>query len=261
MKKLPVFQVDSFTDKVFGGNPAAVCIMDSWLDDESMQKIATELNLSETAFFVPTDEKNNLRWFTPKKEVRLCGHATLATAHVIFHHLNPTLSEIEFKTKGGILTTCKKGNGYQIKFPADSPLEIEEQSHLKDLGINFKEVYKGTDDYLFILESEEEVLQSNPDMTAIKNLGSRGAIVSAKGNKFDFVSRCFYPSYGIDEDPVTGSAHTLLAPYWAKKLDKKELSACQLSERKGHLQCMLKDQHVHISGQAKTSIIGEIYLP
>jgi len=260
MNKIPVFQIDSFSHKLFGGNPAAVCILDNWLDDKLLQNIAMEINLSETAFYVPKSEGLNLRWFTPKHEVRLCGHATLATAHVLFHHLDIRSPVINFQTKGGELKTSKDGIGYQIQFPIDAPQQLDLDNVSKDLGFDFNEAYQGKDDILLILNDQTSVEKAQPNISKIKKLNSRGLIISAEGNDFDFVSRCFYPNYGIDEDPVTGSAHTLLTPYWSKKLNKTELIACQLSSRKGHLQCCLTQNHVCISGQAKTSIIGQIYL-
>ncbi len=262
---LKIYQVDAFTDQLFGGNPAAVVPLNKWLPSEIMQRIAMENNLAETAFFVPGDHTIDIRWFTPKVEVELCGHATLASAHVLFNHLNFREDKILFKTlKRGDLSVIKKGNQIDMDFPADKikTVSAEESRDLANaLDISPIEGYRGSDDYLVILRSEENVVAFNPDFLAIKKLAARGIIISAPGSTSDFVSRCFFPRYGIDEDPVTGSAHTLLTPYWSNRLGKTRLSAIQASERAGHLLCEVRGERVILTGSAVTYMTGEINIP
>lgn len=254
-----IFQVDAFTDKLFGGNPAAVCPLDKWLPDETMQKIAMENNLSETAFFVKTEDRFHIRWFTPKVEVSLCGHATLASAHVLFNHLDWNGEEIRFNSESGLLTVKKENELLTLNFPSDPIHPADPPSDLIDaLKVNPLEIYKGKTDYLLILGSHEEVQSANPDFNLLKKIPVRGVIISARGEFSDFVSRFFAPASGVDEDPVTGSAHTSMIPYWAEKLAKNELSAVQLSARKGHLFCKYLGERVEISGRAITYLDGEI---
>lgn len=256
-----LFQVDAFTDRVFGGNPAAVVPLESWPDDALLQNIATENNLAETAFFVPVGQDQfELRWFTPVKEVRLCGHATLATGHVLYHHLGFSGDRIRFRSReAGELTVERLDDGYRLNFPADQPQPCDVPEPLQlALGFTPNEVLAGTDDLLVILEHEDQVLRVDPDMGKLRLLDNRGVIVSAPGNEVDFVSRCFFPAYGIDEDPVTGSAHTLMTPYWARRLGKNDLRARQLSARVGHLHCHLRDDRVWLDGQARTYLVGEM---
>ena len=259
--KLPIYQADAFTDHIFGGNPAAVCPLDEWLSDDIMQSIAAENNLSETAFFVKEGDVYHLRWFTPKSEVALCGHATLATAHIMFSELGFSGDEIHFKTKSGILIVSQTENGYKMDFPADDMPQVEVVPQVfQALGIpRTSKTYK-TDDIMVVLNSEEEVALLKPDSKLLMEVVARGIIVTAPGNEVDFVSRFFAPREGIDEDPVTGSAHTKLAPYWAKELGKTEFKARQISERVGELTVHLKRERVEIYGQAKTYLKGEIYL-
>ena len=254
-----IFQIDAFTNERFKGNPAAVCPLEKWLPDETLQAIAAENNLSETAFFIPGEDGYDLRWFTPTTEVDLCGHATLATAHVLFEELGHEGIGILFNTKSGILTVTKIDPGMRMDFPVDVPKEIGGNVLINQgLGLTPQKVLKGKSDYLAILNSQEEVENINPDFTKIAQLKSRGLIVSAPGKNVDFVSRCFFPQSGVDEDPVTGSAHTTLTPYWSEVLKKDTLSARQLSQRGGKLVCALENNRVLLYGQAVTYLRGEI---
>ncbi len=259
--KLKIFQVDAFTDHLFGGNPAAVCPLQEWLPAETMQKIAMENNLSETAFFVPVKEGFELKWFTPVTEVRLCGHATLAAGHVLFHHLGYQPAAISFHSKSGLLGVEKDGQWITLDFPADSlnPVAVPELLH-KGLTIEPVEVWKGFENYLVVLKSEEEVIELKPDFHLLRQLDSLGVIVTARGRDVDFISRFFAPGAGIDEDPVTGSAHTSLTPYWAALMNKTEFTARQVSGRGGYLKCKLLGDRVAISGKAVTFLEGEITL-
>ncbi len=259
MNKLPIYQVDAFAEKLFTGNPAAVCPLKEWLPDETLQAIAEENNLSETAFFVENNDHYHLRWFTPNKEVDLCGHATLAASHVIFNHLGYQGELINFYCKSGNLSVVKSGELLSMNFPADKIERVKpHQSLAEALGIDVKEVYQGTSDIMVILDNEDTLINLNPDFRALKSLSDRGVIVTAPGSNVDFVSRCFYPAVGIDEDPVTGSAHTTMAPYWAGKLSKHSLRATQLSNRSGFVECKLEGERVLLKGKAVTYLIGEI---
>ena len=261
MKAIEIYQVDAFSDKAFGGNPAAVCILEDWLEDKILQNIAQEFNLSETAFLVEKDNSFKLRWFTPKAEVRMCGHATLATGHIALTKLFKEKKYIEFSTLSGNLSVTKLDEAnYELELPADKVEAVFYEDGLENLNVDYKSVFQGQDDFLMILDSEEQVLRARPDFKAISRLEKRGLIITAKGTEADFVSRCFYPALGIDEDPVTGSAHTLLTPYWSSRLGKNKLKAIQLSERKGYLTCKIKDDKVILSGSAKTVISGTLYL-
>jgi PhzF family phenazine biosynthesis protein len=258
--QLSIYQVDAFTDHVFGGNPAAVCPLDHWLDTQLMQAIGMENNLAETAFFVPKGDDFELRWFTPEIEVDLCGHATLASAHVLFEHLGYQGEEIRFHTQSGLLTVRRKGKYLIMDFPAWMPKKVEMSSFLLEgLGIRPLEVYKSRD-FVAVLASEDDVLQCQPIFSELAKLDALGIIITAEGKNSDFVSRFFAPSAGILEDPVTGSAHSTLTPFWAKKLGKNELSAIQLSPRKGHLWCEYfpDTERVTIQGQAVTFLKGTI---
>lgn len=262
MEKIKIFQIDAFTDKVFAGNPAAVCPLDQWLSDELLQKIAMENNLAETAFYVKDDKQYQIRWFTPTVEVDLCGHATLASAFVLFNHQNYAENMIHFfSPRSGALTVAREGAFLTLNFPTDKfePVTINNDL-LKCFNLPPKLAFKGKTDYLFIYEKEEDILNLNPFFVEISKLDARGVIVSAKGNMVDFVSRFFAPQSGVNEDPVTGSAHTTLTPYWAKQLNKTELSAIQLSARRGNLKCRYLNERVEISGQCKSFLIGEINL-
>lgn len=257
--KLKIYQIDAFTKTIFGGNPAAVVPLESWLDDAVMQKIAEENNLSETAFFAPESGGFGLRWFTPVSEVRLCGHATLASAFALFEILGFSGDTVAFETKSGALTVAKEANGRLcMDFPmepmmaCDAPTQMLEATNATLLE-TFVEM-----DYMAVLGSEREVLELKPDFAKLKELDGRGVIVTARGETSDFVSRFFAPKYGIDEDPVTGSAHCALAPYWGKKLGKTTLNAKQLSRRGGEIECELKADRVALKGYAAKYMSGEI---
>lgn len=257
---LKVFFIDAFTNKVFGGNPAGVIFHSDPIDEVLMQAIATENNLSETAF-INTQNDNQIRYFTPELEIDLCGHATLASAFVCFNYVDKSQDQITFSSKRGKLTADKTEEGIKLTLPKDSPkpfAEIDTFSNM--LGCKALEVYRGIDDFMVIVESENDVKDMKPDFSEISKLNSRGLIVTAQGVDVDFVSRWFGPQTGVDEDPVTGSAHTLLAPYWSKKLGKNTMNAKQLSKRGGFLICEVKDEVVEITGQAKLYLKGSIEL-
>ena len=255
--KYTMYQVDAFSDTLFGGNPAAVVPLKTWLADDLMQRIALENNLSETAFFVPQGFGYHIRWFTPLKEVDLCGHATLAAAHVLFNHLDYAQHEIRFESRSGELIVSRQGEWYTLDFPTDDlkAAPITEEV-VAALGIRPQELYEGREDYLAIVDSQAEVENLQPDLGSMARHHHRGFIVSAPGEQSDFVSRCFFPRFGIDEDPVTGSAHTTLSPYWARRLGKLEMTARQLSARGGILKCRQLGIRTEISGQAVTYMEG-----
>jgi PhzF family phenazine biosynthesis protein len=257
-----LYQIDAFANEVFSGNPAAVCPLEQWLSDELMQKIAMENNLAETAFYVKQGNQYQLRWFTPTVEVDLCGHATLATAFVLFNHENHTGNTIDFYSpRSGILTVTKEGELLTLNFPTDQLEAIQLTDQLIS-GFNIKAqlAFKGKTDYMLVYDNEEEIKKIIPSFDVISELEARGIIVTAEGDKVDFVSRFFAPAAGVNEDPVTGSAHTSLIPYWSKRLGKTELTALQLSSRKGHLKCRYLNDRVEISGRGKLYLTGEIYL-
>lgn len=259
--RLPIYQADAFTNQLFGGNPAAVVPLKNWLTAREMQKIAAENNLAETAFFVAKNDDFELRWFTPELEIDLCGHATLATAHIIFSELGYTKNEIHFHTlKAGTLIVTKNKNLYTLDFPSRpaTPYTIP-KSLLEALGgTNPAEVLTSRD-IMLVYETEAEVMALQPDFSALAKIDLLGVIVTAKGDKSDFVSRFFAPCAGINEDPVTGSAHCNLIPYWAKKLGKNKLHAYQISARRGELWCEMKGDRVLMTGEAITYLKGEIY--
>ena len=260
--KIKIYQVDAFTDKVFSGNPAAVCPLSEWLNNDTLQRIAMENNLAETAFYVKNNEQYEIRWFTPKVKVDLCGHATLATAFVLFNFENHVSNEIRFVSpRSGELKVSKNGDYLTLNFPTDvyEPIELFDQL-TKGFAIKPKEALKGKTDYVLVFETEEQVKIMIPNLDEVSKLKCRGVIITAKGNNVDFVSRFFAPHSGINEDSVTGSAHTTLTPYWAKKLGKTELTAVQLSDRKGYLKCNYLNERVEISGMAKLYLIGEIFV-
>jgi PhzF family phenazine biosynthesis protein len=259
--KLKLYQVDAFTGRIFSGNPAAVCPLGQWLPDELLQNIAMENNLAETAFYVKDNDQFNIRWFTPAVEVDLCGHATLAAAFVLFNHEGYSKDEINFfSNRSGKLTVRKEGKSLTLNFPADvfKKTRITEDL-LRCFDIQPKEILKGKTDHVFVYEHEDNIRNIHPDLNAITKVKGRGVIITAKGEEVDFVSRFFAPQSGIPEDPVTGSAHTTLTPYWAEKLGKKEMSAIQLSGRKGYLKCKFLGDRVEISGEGKLYMTGEIY--
>jgi len=259
---IPIYQADAFTSHLFGGNPAAICPLDKWLPDETMQKIATENNLAETAFFVANDNGFKLRWFTPEFEIDLCGHATLASAHIIFTELGYQKDIIHFETvKAGVLTVKKDGDKYTMDFPSRPPIPIETPNGLLEaLGDKKPVAVLRSRDYFIVYETEEDIIDIAPDFLALSKFDTVGFVVTARGNKADFVSRFFAPGAGIPEDPVTGSAHCNLIPYWADKLGKSKMHAYQLSARKGELWCELKGDRVLMSGNAVTFLKGEIFV-
>jgi PhzF family phenazine biosynthesis protein len=259
---MKIFQVDAFAEKVFTGNPAAVIPLDEWLDDSVMQSIAMENNLAETAFVIRQGEGFHIRWFTPTVEVDLCGHATLAAAHVLYNHVGFQGDVVQFFShRSGALNVYRRGELLILDFPAD---RIEEVISTEDMINSFdiapNEFYQGKTDFMFVYENEEQILNLVPNFRTIASLPVRGVIVTAPGSQVDFVSRFFGPQSGIDEDPVTGSAHTTLIPYWSKRLGKEDLAAIQLSKRKGLLACKNLGERVLISGKARTYMIGDIYI-
>ncbi len=258
--KIKLYQIDAFTDKVFGGNPAAVCVLDTWLDDAVMQNIAAENNLAETAFVVKAGEDYEIRWFTPTVEVDLCGHATLAAAYVLFRYYNHPTNPLNLHSRrSGLLRVEKAEDELTLDFPADTlaPAKTPE-ALIKAFGKAPQETYKGKTDYLLVFPSQDDVEGFNPDTNLVNSVPARGIIVSAPGKDVDFVSRFFCPQVGIVEDPVTGSAHTTLAPYWSERLGKKTLTAKQLSARQGNLTCQHLGERVKITGKAVTYLTGEI---
>jgi PhzF family phenazine biosynthesis protein len=258
--EIPFYQIDAFASKVFSGNPAAVCPLDAWLDDAILQSIAQENNLSETAFFVKNADGYQIRWFTPVAEVDLCGHATLASAYVIFTYIDPSCVCVTFESKSGPLSVEKKADRLCMNFPSQPPVECTAPNDLiAGLGKTPSSVLS-CEDYFAVYESESDIKGLRPRMDLLKNLDLRGVIVTAPGNRVDFVSRFFAPSLGIDEDPVTGSAHSALTPYWAERLNKKELNAHQLSARGGELFCKDLGDRVEIAGTAVQYLHGIIVL-
>lgn len=259
---IPFFQVDAFAETSFSGNPAGVCLLENWLEADVMQNIAQENNLAETAFLVKSGDIWEIRWFTPEVEVDLCGHATLASAFVLFNEGKTSAKAIKFHSpRSGELNVSKKDETLTLDFPTDIYKEAQlDPKFLKALGGNPIEIYRGKTDYLLILDSQKELEDLNPDTAILKHCDGRGFIVSAKGDSVDFVSRFFGPQVGISEDPVTGSAHTTLTPYWSKRLSKTTMSAMQLSKRKGHLTCKNNGDRVAISGKGKLYLRGEIFI-
>lgn len=263
MTRLSLHQIDAFTDSVFGGNPAAVVPLDAWLPDAQMQAIAAENNLAETAFFVPQPGGCGLRWFTPACEVPLCGHATLASAFVLFTEIDPARTTAEFHTQSGTLIVTRVGDRLQMDFPrhalarADAPPAL-----LSGLRMTPREVYfvEANPNFYAVYDTEAEVRALSPDFAALLPLGALGVCATAPGTDCDFVSRYFAPGFGIPEDPVTGSTHCALAPYWAERLGKTALSAKQVSKRGGQLHCTAGETRVLIAGQAVKYLSGEIFI-
>lgn len=257
--KLKIYQVDAFAEGVFTGNPAAVIPFNVWLPDNIMQKIALENNLSETAFFVPAENGFHIRWFTPLAEVNLCGHATLATSHVIFNHQNYGYKEIQFESRSGVLKVKKEGELIVLNFPSSAVTETEIPENLKSaFNIQPKKCFKGREDLMLLYDNESDVLELKPNFQKIAETETRGIIATSTSENYDFVSRFFAPAEGINEDPVTGSAHTMLIPYWAEQLGKTELTAKQISARGGILHCKHLGERVEIGGKAITYLVGEI---
>ncbi|GLU43109.1 PhzF family phenazine biosynthesis protein [Allomuricauda sp. NBRC 101325] len=256
-----IYQIDAFTAQTFGGNPAAVCILDSWLSPESMQKIAQENHLAETAFAVKREDIYEIRWFTPEVEVDLCGHATLATAYVIFHYYELEKNTIQFySSRSGDLYVNKADNNWlTMDFPTDTLVAIKNIDEIDHaLGKSPIKTFKGKTDYMLVYNSQKDIEELAPNFFLLDQVDARGVIVTAPGTEVDFVSRFFAPSCGIPEDPVTGSAHTSMSPYWSKELDKTKMTAKQLSKRGGDLVCEMLGDRVKISGKAVLYLTGEI---
>ncbi len=253
-----IYQIDAFATKTFEGNPAMVCPLERWLSDELMQKIAEENNLSETAFFVKEEELYSLRWFTPATEVDMCGHATLASAYVLFECLDYEKDTIVFSTKSGALKVWKEESRYVMDFPiqAIEPCDISEQIE-KAFGVKPLATFASMD-YIVVFENEEEVHNAKPNLALLKELNLRGVCITSKSKSYDFVTRFFAPKYGVNEDPVTGSAFTQLVSYWADTLGKSVFDAKQVSARGGEVHCVVKGERVEMSGGAVMYLEGFI---
>lgn len=269
MPQIPIYQVDAFTSQAFGGNPAAVCLFDEFPSDDLLQAIAIENNLSETAFLARSvDDTCNyhLRWFTPGVEVALCGHATMAAAHVVFHHLRPATNEVRFQSMSGVLTVRRDASRMTMDFPCYPP---QQYNGAKDIGTAMGKApasvlksEEGDRDLLLVYDSAETVANLKPDMAELTKHAPFGFIATAPGyDDVDFVSRCFFPNHGLGEDPVTGSAHCVSGPYWAKTLGKQKLRAKQISTRGGDLWLDLKGNRIFISGQAIEILQGRMFVP
>jgi PhzF family phenazine biosynthesis protein len=257
-----IYQIDAFASTVFSGNPAAVCPLNSWLNDALLQQIAMENNLAETAFYVKQGHQYQIRWFTPTVEVDLCGHATLASAFVLFNYENHQENTIHFYSeRSGALTVTRQGDLLTLNFPTDelTPVTLSEEL-TNAFNVAPKLAFKGKTDYMLVYENEQQIRNLEPYLDRIAKLNARGVIVTAKGDEVDFVSRFFAPQSGINEDPVTGSAYTSLTPYWYEQLSKTTLTSIQLSERKGYLTCTYLNNRVEISGQCRLYLQGEIYI-
>lgn len=258
--QLPLYQVDAFTSRLFAGNPAAVCPLQAWLDPATMQAIALENNLAETAFFLRRGECYELRWFTPACEVDLCGHATLASAFVIFHYLDPAAQSVRFETASGPLIVRRDGDRLAMDFPARPPKPAAPNPALAAaLGLPYRELLESRD-YFAVYDTEDQVRALRPDMRALAEVGHFAVIVTAPSTApgVDFVSRFFGPASGVDEDPVTGSSHSTLVPYWSRRLNKTALHALQVSARGGELWLEDRGERVGISGQAVAYLEGTI---
>lgn len=259
--KLPYYEVSAFTTNPFGGNPAGVCLLEAWLPDSVLQGIAANNNLAETAFTAPRGDDFELRWFTPTTEVDLCGHATLAAAFVLFNERGLRADEVRFHTKSGLLAVTRSSDLLTLDFPSRPAVPcVAPDSLIRGLGATPKEIFKARD-YLAVFANEAEVRALSPDFTALKTLDCLGIIATAPGDGCDFVSRFFAPGAGVDEDPVTGSAHCTLIPYWAERLGKTNLFARQASQRGGELFCELVGPRVLIEGRATLYLRGEIQIP
>jgi PhzF family phenazine biosynthesis protein len=256
--KLPIYQIDAFANNSFEGNPAAICPLERWLPDKTMQSIAEENNLSETAFFVPTKNGFHIRWFTPVAEVDLCGHATLASAYVIFTFLDYKESEINFESRSGLLKVTNDDGLLVMNFPSQRPIKCNTPEEIIQ-AFNYTPIEcLKAEDYIVVFNSEELVYLSKPNLELLKKLDLRGVAITAKSDEYDFVARFFAPKYGINEDPVTGSAYTQLAPYWSSALSRSKLRAKQVSSRGGELLCQLVGNRVYIAGRATTYLTGKI---
>lgn len=259
--KLPIYQIDAFTSRLFGGNPAAVVILDQWPSDDVLQAIAAENNLAETAFVLPQEDISMLRWFTPTVEVDLCGHATLATGHVLFAYHYSSLKKLSFSTRSGVLAVSRDGDRLTLDFPTRAGARIEVTDELTSaLGARPGEAYLARD-LLAVFDTQAQVQDLHPDFELVGALDAFAVIASAPGSSVDFVSRVFAPRAGIPEDPVTGSAHCTLVPYWSERLGKRMLTAKQLSTRVGELECEFRGDRVAITGKVVEYLHGQINIP
>ena len=256
--KLPIFQLDAFASRLFGGNPAAVVVLPDWLPDATLQAIAQENNLSETAFVVPRGESFGLRWFTPAVEVDLCGHATLASAHVLFHHGYATGAEVVFRYAGGTLTVSRRDGLLAMDFPSRPPMRVADDPSIAEALGAEPSVLLRSRDFLAVFDTQEQVEGLEPDLAAVAALDAFAVIVTAPGKRCDFVSRFFAPAAGVPEDPATGSAHCTLVPYWSDRLGLEKLHAFQLSKRGGELFCEQRGDRVEIAGRVVEYLRGEI---
>lgn len=263
--RVPLYQIDAFADAVFQGNPAAVCPLPDWLPDATLRAVAAENNLSETAFLIPDRDPVPLRWFTPTEEVPLCGHATLAAGYVVLEVLSPDREAVDFDSESGRLTVRRSDHGYALDFPAvpSEPVAAPPDALVHGLGFTPVEirVTRGDPNYLVIVDDEDAVAGAAPDLRRLEELHPHGVAVSAPGRSADFVSRYFAPSYGIYEDPVTGSIHCALGPYWARRFGRSDLTAVQLSARRGRLGVVVAGERVQLAGRAVQYLTGEILLP
>jgi PhzF family phenazine biosynthesis protein len=256
---IPIYQIDAFTTQLFRGNPAAICHLPYWLSDEVLQNIAIENNLAETGFFVEQDGKYEIRWFMPHAEIDLCGHATLASAYVIFNYLHNELQEVAFSSKSGMLYAKKESSGaITLDFPSRPPKEIAIPTQVFEAFKTKPLSAHAARDLILVFPKEEDILKEEPNLEILKELPYLCTVITSIGNEMDFVSRVFDPAADMPEDPVTGSAHTSLAPYWAVILNKKELKAAQLSKRRGEIICKVVDDRVFMTGFAVPYLVGNI---
>lgn len=256
--KLTLYQIDAFANKIFEGNPAVICPLDEWLPDELMQSIATENNLSETAFFVETSNGYHIRWFTPVYEVDLCGHATLASSYVIFNILGCEEKEISFESRSGLLSVKQNNDWLEMDFPSQPPVKCSTPEQILRAFDESPVECLQAEDYVVVFENEESILSANPNLLFLSELDLRGVAITSKSKSHDFITRFFAPKYGINEDPVTGSAFTQLIPYWSNKLNKQCLNAKQVSKRGGEVRCVYSGERVQISGKAAEYMVGII---
>ena len=259
--ELTLYQIDAFADRPFEGNPAAVCPLDEWLGDDLMQAIAAENNLSETAFFTETKEGYHIRWFTPVTEVDLCGHATLASAYVVFNLLKCPKDQITFTSRSGRLTVTQKGEWLEMDLPTQTPLPCETPQQILDAFDVTPAACLKAEDYIVVFDDETSVLNADPNFSLLSQLDLRGVAITAQSDRYDFVTRFFAPKYGINEDPVTGSTFTQLIPYWAERLGKTAFAAKQVSKRGGEVNGTFAEERVIISGKAAKYMVGKIEIP
>lgn len=258
--EIPLYQIDAFAKRAFEGNPAAVCPLSEWLPDEMMQSIAEENNLSETAFFIPKGDGFHIRWFTPVSEVDLCGHATLASAYVMFHILGHAGDDIVFDSRSGVLTVTRDDDRLILDFPAQPPVLCDTPEEIFNAFDLTPIECLSSEDFIAVFDREIDVELAKPDFEQLKKLDYRGVIITAKSVKYDFVARFFAPKYGIPEDPVTGSAYTQLAPYWVSKMGSKRFKVKQVSPRGGELSCEVVGDRVFITGKAIKYMEGRIHI-